>query len=80
MTQQQGAERHHFGPSWPEVSGYGVQPHQAFFECVPTLADMYPPKQSSLPAVDTDETSDDKPKNNIALYDVLYACVAIDNE
>ena len=45
-----------------------------------TLADMYPPKQSNLPAVDTDETADDKPKNNIALYDVLYACVAIDNE
>jgi len=37
MTQPQGAKRRHFGPCWPEVRGYGEQPHQANFKCVPTL-------------------------------------------
>ena len=32
-----GAMRRHFGPSWLEVSGFGVQPQQANFKCVPTL-------------------------------------------
>lgn len=30
MTQQQGAERRHFGPSWPEVGGFGTRLQQAF--------------------------------------------------
>ena len=37
MPQQQGAMRRYFGPSWLEVSGFGVQPQQANFKCVPTL-------------------------------------------
>lgn len=30
MTQQQGAKRRHFGPTWPEVGGFGARLQQAF--------------------------------------------------
>jgi len=30
MTQQR-AQRAHFGPSWPEVTGFGVDPNKQFF-------------------------------------------------
>jgi hypothetical protein len=30
VTQQRGAKRRHIGPSWLEVSGFGVNPNKRF--------------------------------------------------
>ena len=47
-----------------------------------SLADLYPPKQkrSELLTSDIDKIPDVKIEDSIRLYDVLYACVATDNE
>ena len=46
-----------------------------------TLADVYPPKQRNINPSSVDKSSDDDAtKNDVTLFDVVYACVSVKDE